>query len=260
MLKSMSTAASSTLTKVLSDRRSIRAFKPDAIPLSTVRAILNDAKHSPSWCNVQPYAIYYAHGDKLVRIRRKLTLKYDEAIAAKNGSYYDKLVWLLKGGYPDGDFDIQMKYPSHLQALRVACAKGLYSLLGIERKDLAAREANDRKNFEMFDAPSAFFIFVEGSLMPYSAVDAGCFIQSLVLSAHARGLGSCVQGSLATWGSPVREEFADTDIPESYKLLCGISLGVPAENAKVNTYNPGRADLVGGGWEVEVQAADIRVK
>lgn len=40
------------------------------------------------------------------------------------------------------------------------------------------------------------------------------------------------------WGSPVREEFSD--IPEGYKLLCGVSLGYEKQDAKINTFRPER--------------------
>ena len=48
------------------------------------------------------------------------------------------------------------------------------------------------------------------------------------------GLGACVQGSLATWKSPVLEEFED--IPKDYKLICGVSMGYASDHV-VNSFN-----------------------
>ena len=64
----------------------------------------------------------------------------------------------------------------------------------------------------------------------------------------------CAQGSLAMWGSPVREEFSgskegEKGIPEGYKLLCGMSMGFPEKDAKINTYNPGRAEVMMAGLD-----------
>lgn len=98
-----------------------------------------------------------------------------------------------------------------------------------------------RKNFEFFGAPTAIFVFVHSGLREFSVLDAGIFVQTLMLSAHAHGLGSCAQGALATWARPVRQAF---EIPKHYKLICGVSLGYASEHT-VNHYNPGRADVSG---------------
>ena len=141
-------------------------------------------------------------------------------------------------GLPDGDFATNFEYPEDLQPRRRATGHGLYELLGIGRKDLAAREAQLRKNFEFFGAPTAIFVFVHSGLRELSVLDAGIFVQTLMLSAHAHGLGTCAQGALATWAGPVRDAF---DIPKPYKLICGVSLGYPSEHV-VNGFNPGRSD------------------
>ena len=81
------------------------------------------------------------------------------------------------------------------------------------------------------------FNFVQGDMGVFSPLDAGLFLQTLLLSAQANGLGTIAQGALAMWGSPVRAEFPE--VPVGWKLLCGVSLGYATEE-KVNTFNPGR--------------------
>jgi nitroreductase len=93
-----------------------------------------------------------------------------------------------------------------------------------------------RKNFEFFGAPVAIFVFVHSGLREFSVLDAGIFMQSLMLSAHAHGLGTCAQGALATWVGPVKAAF---EVPPGYKLIAGLSIGYPS-NAHVNHFNPGR--------------------
>jgi len=95
-----------------------------------------------------------------------------------------------------------------------------------------------RKNFEFFGAPTAVFVFVHSGLREFSVLDPAIFVQTLMLSAHAHGLGTCAQGALATWAGPVRNAF---DVPKQYKLICGVSMGYPSDHA-VNTFNPGRGD------------------
>jgi nitroreductase len=137
---------------------------------------------------------------------------------------------------PDSDFAIPLAYPTELQERRRATGFGLYGVLGIDRGDVAARDRQMRRNFEFFGAPAAIFVFVHDGLGSYSVLDAGLMMQTLLLSAHARGLATCAQGALAMWAGPVRAEF---DVPEHYRLLCGLSIGYASDHP-VNAYDPGR--------------------
>jgi nitroreductase len=111
--------------------------------------------------------------------------------------------------------------------------------LGIDRKDQKARQAQWARNYEFFGAPVSLFIFTHSGLGEYSVSDAGLFMQNLMLSAHAHGLGSCAQGASALWADVVRKEF---DVPEGYKLLCGIALGYPSDH-KVNSFRADRLPI-----------------
>jgi nitroreductase len=161
-------------------------------------------------------------------------------MAAQRGGWLGKLKLLAtRDGLSDGDFVTNFEYPEDLQPRRRATDHGLYQLLGIGRRDPAAREAQMRKNFEFFGAPTAIFVFVHSGLRAFSVLDAGIYLQTLMLSAHAHSLGTCAQGALATWAGPVRAAF---DIPKHYKLICGVSIGYPSDHA-VNGFNPGRGEV-----------------
>lgn len=236
-----STAATpaAALSELLRTRRSIRDFRPDPVDPALLAAILDDAGQAPSWSNTQPYRIAVATGDLRNRLAAELCERYDLAQRAQQGGWLGRLRLLLgRKGLPDGDFRTVFEYPVDLQARRRDTGFGLYQRLGIAREDRAARDAQMRRNFEFFGAPVVVFLFVHRGLREFSALDAGLWLQSLMLSAHAHGLGSCAQGALATWAGPVRAAF---DIPEPYRLLGGVSLGHPSSHP-VNRYNPGRAD------------------
>jgi nitroreductase len=220
-------------------RRSTRAFRADPIPRDIIDRVLNDANQAPSWSNTQPYKIALAEGEVRDRIASALTARFDAGLAIQSGSGIGKLKALVTqhDGLPDGDFDTRITYPEALLPARRATGFGLYQLLGIGRDDLTARNAQMRRNFHFFDAPVALFIFVHGGLREFSVLDAGVWLQTLMLSAEANGLATCAQGALATWAGPVRAEF---DVPQDYKLICGAALGYAAD-AVVNTFNPGRA-------------------
>lgn len=224
-------------SQLVQSRRSVRDFTPTAIPQAVLDAVLADANQSPSWSNTQPYRIAVASGPLREQLAQALSQRFDKAMAAQNGGWWGKARLLLtRDGLPDGDYTVNFEYPADLQPQRRATGHGLYAMLGIGRKDQAAREAQMRRNFEFFGAPTALFVFVHSGLREFSALDAGIFIQTLMLSAHARGLGTCAQGALATWAGPVRAAFV---LPPGYKLICGISIGY-ASSHPVNRYQPGR--------------------
>jgi len=223
--------------KLVQARRSVRDFLPTPIPQAVIDGILHDANQSPSWSNTQPYRIAIASGAVRDQLAGELSHRFDQGMAAQRAGWLGKLKLLTTAGaMPDGDFKVNFAYPQDLQPRRRATGHGLYELLRIGRKDESAREAQMRKNFEFFGAPTAIFVFVHGGLREFSVLDAGIFIQTLMLSAHARGLGTCAQGALATWGGPVRAAF---DVPTDYKLICGLSIGYPSGHP-VNGFNPGR--------------------
>ena len=239
----MTTAAS--FSNLIRSRRSVRDFLPTPIPQALMKSVLADANHSPSWSNTQPYRIAVASGAVRDRLATELTERFESGMQAQRRGWRGKLQLLTRQRHvlPDGDFETNFTYPQDLQPKRRATGHGLYELLGIGRKDHAAREAQMRRNFEFFGAPTAIFVFVHSGLREFSVLDAGIFMQSLMLSAHAHGLGTCAQGALATWAGPVRQAFA---VPEGYKLIGGLSMGYASEHA-VNHYSPGRgqfADLL----------------
>jgi nitroreductase len=221
-------------------RNSVRDFRPDPIPADLLTAVLADAVTAPSWSNTQPYRLAVATGEVRDRISTELCARFDAGMRARRGGPRAKAAALLRrSALPDGDFRVPEKYPADLQPARVATGRGLYQTLGIARHDLAARDAQMRRNFEFFGAPTAIFVFVHGGLREYAVLDAGVLLQNLMLSAHVRGLGTCAQGALAIWAGPVRAEF---EVPAEYKLICGLSIGYPSGHP-VNAFRPGRADL-----------------
>lgn len=233
-----------TAAALLAQRRSIRAFDTRAVEPAVIDRVLAAALEAPSWNNTQPYRVAVATGTVRDALARDLTARFDRAsdlLAMTPARRW--LSALVGGGRPDGDFALPRRYPPHLQARREATGFGLYETLGIARQDRAARNAQMRRNFDFFGAPVGLFVFVDKALGSFAALDAGAFLQSLLLAALDEGLGSCAQGALATWAGPVKARFA---VPAGHALICGIALGYPAD-APVNRFRPRRlpvADLV----------------
>jgi len=192
---------------------------------------------SPSWSNTQPYRVAVVMGETRDALAEELKSNYLEISALQRAPKWRQLLaYLTNKNMPSNDYKQALVYPKELQSRRLATAKGLYGLLGIERQDTQKRDQQMARNFEFFGAPVAVFVFAHKGLGVYSVLDAGILIQTIMLAAEARGISSCAQGALALWRKPLDQHF---DIPKEYKLLCGVSLGY-ASNHPVNNYRPAR--------------------
>ncbi|WP_417452221.1 nitroreductase [Kordiimonas sp.] len=224
----------------LATRRSVRDFTADALPDGLADTILADALNAPSWGNVQPYRVAVASGDVAKAISADYHALFSAGMAFRRASPLRKLRMFLSGVRgPDGDHTTIMTYPPELDARYKDTGKGLYGVLGIGRDDKAARVQQTARNFDFFGAPTVLFVFASDALGAYGPLDAGAFIQSVALAAHARGVGTCAQAALATWASPVRSRF---DVPDGYKLICGMAMGY-ASDAPVNSFAPARRSV-----------------
>lgn len=238
----MSSISPSELSGFLASRRTTRDFLPTPVAPELIDQLLTDGITAPSWSNTRPYLVAVASGEKRDRISAEFCARWDAVVAAKQGGvagWKAKLrLVLTRYGLPDSDYRVYRPYPPELKARARRVGAALYQALGVARDDRPARDAQWRRNYEFFGAPVSLFVFTHSGLGEYSVSDAGLFMQNLMLSAHAHGLGSCAQGASALWAKPVRAEF---EIPKGYKLLCGIALGYPSEDS-VNAFQAERLE------------------
>ena len=57
------------ISDAINHRKSIRAFKPDPVPLEILKKILEQSTRAPSWANTQPWEFAVATGQPLNEIR-----------------------------------------------------------------------------------------------------------------------------------------------------------------------------------------------
>lgn len=229
-------------SQALHSRRSIRAFSDKPVPQEIINGILSDAIESPSSSNTQPYKVAVATGETCKQLGQELLSRYYKINKIQRQPLPLKLFNVATSkAMPDGDYKpILGKYPGIFQDRRMHTGKGLYDVLGIKRGDKKARDEAMSRNFTFFDAPVAIFVFIHPGMKFTALVDAGIMMQSLMLSATDKGLGTCPQGALGMWRSPLEKHF---DIPKGYKLVCGLALGYPKEDEKVNQYRPNKIAL-----------------
>lgn len=224
----------------VASRRTTRDFLPTPVPQELIDKLLTDAMTAPSWSNTRPYLVATAQGEVRDRISKDFLARWEQASKALSGGLLGKAkLFITRYGLPTSDYKVNRVYPKELQPRSARVGAELYALLGIDRKDQKARQAQWARNYDFFGAPVSFFIFTHSGLGEYSVSDAGLFMQNLMLSAHAHGLGSCAQGASAVWADAVRKEF---EVPKGYKLLCGIALGYPSDH-KVNGFGADRLPI-----------------
>ena len=137
------------------------------------------------------------------------------------------------------DFTHEIPYPPGLIERSQRVGKGIYETLGFDRADKESRFRFMERNYEFFGAPVALFFFTHKGLDHFGTLDLGLFMEAAMLSAKAKGLGTCAQGYLGNYPDIIKAEF---DVPEEYALVCGMSLGYPSDHP-INSWQAERVSI-----------------
>jgi nitroreductase len=230
----------SSWQQFVASRRTTRDFLDKPIPHDLIDQLLTDAMTAPSWSNTRPFMVGIASGERRDRISREFLNRWQAASAALKPGISGKLkLFITRYGLPKSDYKVFRPYPKDLKPRQQKVGADLYGFIDIKREDSQKRQEQWGRNYDFFGAPVSLFIFTHSGLGEYSVSDAGLFMQNLMLSAHAHGLGTCAQGASALWAEPVRKEFK---VPKHYKLLCGIALGYPSDD-KINKFEAERLGI-----------------
>jgi nitroreductase len=200
----------------IQQRKSIRAFKPDAVPKATVAKILEIAQRAPSGTNTQPWHTYVCTG----AVRQAITDDVLEMAKVGGGKKYEDYDY-----YP-------AQWKDYHNARRRGVGWGLYGLLGIEKGDREGAARQGARNFKFFDAPVGIFVTTEKYLTKGSWADTGMYIQTIMLAAKEFGLDTCPQ---AAWIPFQEAVLKNLDVPDDQILVSGISLGYADDTKIENT-------------------------
>ena len=203
-----------TVTEAVRRRISVRAFKPDPVPGSLVREILEIAARAPSGGNLQPWTVIALAGEPLAQIK---------ALAAAK----------MAAGGEETEYDV---YPPDLwdpfRTRRFVCGEDLYATIGVAREDKAGRLSQLAKNMEFFGAPVGLFFSIDRKLGPPQWSDLGMYMQTVMLLAEERGLSTCAQEFWARAHGTVAEFIGS---PEDHMLFSGMAMGWRDEAAPINS-------------------------
>lgn len=186
---------------VVRERRSTRLFLRDKpVPRELLDEALSLAMRAPSNSNIQPWRVFVASGPRRDRLVEALL----EAASA---------------GFP-----VTTGIPESFFPLRQELGALVYGSMGIPRHDAQARRLARLRNWEFFRAPVGAVVCMHCDLGLVDSLGVGMFLQTLLLALTERGLGSCVQVSIAEYPEIVR---AHLDIPDELTVLCGLAFGYP---------------------------------
>ena len=200
---------SATVEDALRTRRSCRAFLPTPVPRATIERLLTFAARSPSNANGQPWQVHVLTGAAKQALTDDLLATYDST-----------------GPAPAGEYDYQPppdQWPEPFRSRRRGFGESLYrDTLGIAPGDTEARRAHHRRNYAFFGAPVGLVVTVSRAPRQSALIDAGLFLQSLMLAARALDLHTCAQACFIDFAPVLRRHLV---IPEHQLIVCGMAIG-----------------------------------
>ena len=187
--------------EVVRERRSTRLFLRDKpVPRELIEEAVELAMRAPSNSNIQPWRLFIASGPRRDRLVEALLEEASVELPVTTG------------------------IPETFLPLRQELGALVYGSMGILRHDAEARRLAVLRNWEFFRAPLAGIVCMHRDLGLVDSLGVGMFLQTLVLALTERGLGTCVQVSIAGYPETVRDQLG---IGEDMRILCGLAIGYP---------------------------------
>ncbi|WP_433296429.1 nitroreductase [Pseudonocardia sp. CA-142604] len=215
-----------TVEDALRTRHSCRAFLPTPVARVDIERLLMLADQSASNSNTQPWQVHVLTGAAKQALSEDLLRAFDaEQIESEEYDYQPR----------------SNQWPEPFRSRRRKFGEGLYGdALGIANGDSAGRRRQHRRNYEFFGAPVEIILTVSTAPLQGALVDAGLFLQALMLAARGLGLHTCPQASLIDFHSVVRRHVT---IPDDHLIVCGVALGHADQDDRVNTQHTVREPL-----------------
>jgi nitroreductase len=209
--------------ELLVDRFTCRAYRDTPVPLETIRAILELAQLTASWCNTQPWQTIVTAGATTRALVETLMVHGPAMLSAPEPDY----------PYPDS-------YRGIYADRKREVGRQLYGCMGVARGDHAGASRQAQENLRLFGAPHVAIITVDRALGVYGAVDCGAYLSNFMLAARAFSIDTSPQAALAGCAPLIR---AALDIGEDRAILCGISFGYGIADHAANGFRTGRAKI-----------------
>ena len=205
----------------IKSRMSIRKFRAEPVPKELLIEVIEAAQRSPSYKNSQPWEISIVSGKKKEELSKRL------------------IDLFLAGSPPKPDIAEPAGWPEDIEARINEMLEKRGKAFGLNLKDPEIGKKSKIANFNFYGAPQGIFLFQNASLNEWSILDIGMFAQTLMLAANAKGLGTVPQAFLTDYAGEIKRFLG---VPDSMRLVLGISIGYPQKGDKANSYRTERAE------------------
>ncbi|KAK4167850.1 Nitroreductase-like protein [Cladorrhinum sp. PSN259] len=211
-----------SLDEVVLDRHASRWFTPAPVPISTLRAALSLASHAPSNSNIQPWRLFVVTGHALDGLKSALLTASSAGVAP---------------AIPP--------LPPAFQHFRSELGRQVYGDgWGVQREDVEGRRKAVLRNFEFFGAPVGVLACIDQSLTKADVVSLGMYLQTFLLALTERGIGSCVEVSIAGYPDVIRRTLEPwVHIPAELEIVAGIAVGYEDKSLHINQIRAGRVPV-----------------
>ena len=196
-------------------RRSIRAYRPDSVPLAVLRELIDQARWTPSAANTQPWEFTIVAGETLQTLRSRL-----RTTAAADPVGKPEMGW-------------PPNLPERFKARRLEVANTMNRALGIGAEDKAKKDQWFLFGIGFFDAPQVIILTMERCFTELAVIDMGAVALTLMLLAHGKGLGTCPQAAPLRYPWIFHEVLG---IPERKRVMLALPIGYPVPDAPVNRF------------------------
>jgi nitroreductase len=210
------------LVTAIKKRQSIRAFKPDPVPLDTLKKIISQAIWAPSWANTQPWDFVIVAGKKLKEIQDGFLNRGEVEAKSEVARPYE---------FPE-------PYVSRMRGL-----------MAKERTFMSEAEFKGRRsdNFYHYGAPACIylltgrnFVYQAKGVNVWPLYDCGAVVENIMLLATSYGLGTVAQAQAVVYPDIIRKVVT---IPEDKVLALGIAIGYPDMEKTRNKFRSEREPM-----------------
>ncbi len=207
------------LLKVMKERKSIRAFKPDPLPMEKIKEILKLSILAPSAINLQPWEFIVVVGEEKERLSRRLIKAYREKqISCGPGTVKPLPKTIAKRGAKT----LELMNPF------------------FEEMKVNSDQFINEGSCNFYGAPAAILICQDDSFSKARLVDIGLTLGYFILTAHDFGLGTCPIGLITAYEDEIKDLL---NIPENKTVVIGVALGFPDWESPINRFKSMRDDL-----------------
>ncbi len=207
------------LIEGLKTRRSVRKFLDKRVDKKLVQTILQDAHQAPSASNQQPWKFWVLTGNPLTRLTDRIMKTHKEK----------------KTGYdPSKGKTIPSEYVERTKNL-FRELRPFISSLGDENRDFI-----ESGSYRFYDAPVVIFISIYTNMPKSRLMDIGMAAENLMLSAHARGLGTCAIALTLLYSDVITSELS---VAAEDEIVLSIALGFSDTEFPVNKFRSSRESI-----------------